>query len=285
MAKIHSIKRRMKSVQSIRQITSAMEMVAASKLSRAQGVTAASRLYVFSAREALSYIKTVVPGGHPFFVQNTNPAALYIVFTSDRGLAGAYTANVMKKMLASTTHEPNAKIIIIGKRGAQLLARQKHAFEIVGLYPAWQHPTVLDISPISQTAMRLFTAGEIGRVVLVYTDFHSISRQETVSRVVLPVPDFDTTNAGILRSEGVSLEPSASKLLEYIVPRFIDAQIYQASMEASTSEHASRMMAMNSASENANDIIDSLTLEYNSARQAGVTNELAEIAAGSQAIL
>lgn len=276
----------MKSVTNIRQITGAMEMVAASKLARAQESTATSRLYASSAREALSRLRMLVPQEHPFFVPNTASSALYIVFTSDRGLAGAYTANVLKEMVRAIGAQDTAKLIIIGKRGGQLLSRLHHEFDVLGIYPSWQHhPTLEEISPIARTATKLFQEGKVGRVVLVYTNFHSISRQETTSRVILPVPAHEVVDGGMREDDTVSLEPSAHELVEYIVPRFVEVQIYQASLEASASEHASRMVAMHNASDNADDVIDSLTLEYNSARQAGVTSELAEISAGAQAIL
>ncbi len=276
----------MKSVTNIRQITGAMEMVAASKLARAQQATVMSRLYSSSAREALSRLRRLVPDEHSFFMPSENTSALYIVFTSDRGLAGAYTTNVLKQMIRTVGKDTDAKLIIIGKRGGQLLARLHHEFDVLGIYPSWQHhPTLAEISPIARTATNLFKEGSVGRIVLVYTDFHSISKQETVSKTILPVPEHEVTDAGSSDDDVASIEPSDSELLEYIVPRFVEVQIYQASLEASASEHASRMVAMHNASDNANDLIDSLTLEYNSARQAGVTSELAEISAGAQAIL
>lgn len=263
-----------------------MEMVAASKLQRAQHATLSSRLYASSAREALSRLKATSAAEHPFFASGDGRPSLYIVFTSDQGLAGAYTANVLKEMIRALQGSSHAKVIMIGKRGAQLLSRVSHTFEIVGVYPAFQHhPTLADISPLAQTAMQLFHDGTIGHVVVVYTDFQSISRQVATHRAILPIPAQEILDSGIHGDDEVNLEPSAQELVDYIVPRFVEVQIYQASMEAAASEHASRMLAMHAASDNAGEIIDSLTLEYNSARQAGVTQELAEIAAGASAIL
>ena len=276
----------MKSVTNIRQITSAMEMVAASKLQKAQDATFASRLYASSAREVLTRLKMISSVGHPFFAPINDAPILYIVFTSDRGLAGAYTAKVMKELVRSARNTEHAKIIMIGKRGAQLLSRLQHSFDVIGVYPSWQrHPTLADISPIAQTAMQLFRDSTIGQVVLVYTDFHSMSHQEAISKPILPISEREVSDAAIIGDEQVRMEPSAEELLEHVLPRFIEVQIYQASLEAAASEHMSRMTSMHAASDNASDIIDSLTLEYNSARQAGITQELAEIAAGAQAIL
>lgn len=270
----------MKSVTNIRQITSAMEMVAASKLQKAQDATNASRIYASSAREVLSRLKMVSGVEHRFFTSGDNQQPLFIVFTSDRGLAGAYAANVLKELFRAVGTTQRAKVIMIGKRGTQLLSRVAHSFEIVGVYPSWQHhPTIADISPIAKTAMKLFYDSVIDHVVLVYTDFHSVSRQKPVSKVILPIPAQEYVD------EQVKIEPSAKEVVEYVVPRFIEVQIYQASLEAAASEHAARMISMHAATDNANDLIDSLTLEYNSARQAGITQELAEIAAGAQAIL
>lgn len=263
-----------------------MEMVAASKLQKAQDATSASRIYASSAREVLTRLKIISPGMHPFFDSEDNGASLYIAFTSDRGLAGSYTTKVLQQLFRTVDMGSDTKIIMVGKRGTQLLSRITHGFDIIGVYPSWQHhPTLADISPIAQTAMRLFHDGTIHRVVLVYTHFHSISRLEPVSKIILPIPAPEIVDDALGAFAYTSLEPSPQELLEYVVPRFIEVQIYQASLEAAASEHASRMMSMHAASDNASDLIDSLTLEYNSARQAGITAELAEIAAGAQAIL
>lgn len=256
-----------------------MEMVAASKLQKAQDATFASRIYASSAREVLCQLKLMSKAEHVFFNAGKNTSSLYIVFTSDRGLAGAYSAKVLKELFRAVGSATDAKIIMIGKRGMQLLARLRHGFEILGAYPS------ADISPIAQTAMKLFIEGAIGQVVIVYTDFESISRQRTTSRSILPIPAEEIFDSGIQKGNDVLIEPSAQVLVDYIVPRFVAVQLYQANLEAAASEHASRMFAMHTASDNASDIIDSLTLEYNSARQAGITAQLAEIAAGAQAVL
>lgn len=284
MANVHSIKRRMKSVTNIRQITSAMEMVAASKLQKAQDATFASRTYAISAREALVRLTRYTGVTHPLFIQRPELPTLYVVYTSDRGLAGAYTAHVLQELVHDITATSNAKVIMIGKRGAQLFARIGVHAEVLGVYPGWQHyPALSDIAPIARLVMKQFREGAIGRAVLIYTDFESITRQRVRSHVVLPVKAYED----IQREEDirVTIEPSPRELADYIVPRFIEVQLYQAALEAAASEHASRMTSMHAASDNAKDVIDSLTLEYNAARQAGITAELAEIAAGAQAVL
>lgn len=289
MSSVQHIRRRIKSVKNISQITKAMEMVAASKLRRAQEATFASRTYAISAREALASIKAVAGQvTHPMLSEATGDGQLVVVFTSDRGLAGAYNANIIKALTGILTRYAGGqvKLIVIGEKGAQFVRRLKANIKIVGVYTNWPHRPALDnVSPIAKTAMDLFARGEVSRVTVLYTDFVSLGSQKVVARDILPVPHRDTLEVAFDSHEMVVIEPSAQGLVDYIVPRFIAVQLYQASLEAAASEQAARMVAMKNASDNAGDLILDLTLEYNGARQAAVTQELAEISAGAQAIL
>jgi len=298
MSKVHAIRRQIKSVKNINQITSAMEMVAASKLRRAQEATLRSRLYATAARELLSQLRTSAsPAAHPLFGLSGRPAGgpktsgrrLIILFTSDRGLAGAYNSNVLRALLPLLP----AKLLVIGQRGAQFVSRlPADSASVLGVYPNWSHElAATELRPVVQTALTLYQAGEVDEVSVVFTEYISSIKQVVTRRVLLPIdPAFAKAPAGEARFKGEEageeglFEPSPQAVLEYVVPRFLEVQVYQAHLEALASEHSMRMVAMKNASDNASDLTDDLTLVYNGARQAAITQELAEITAGAEAI-
>lgn len=293
MARIQHIRSRIKSVKNIRQITKAMEMVSASKLRRAQEATLRSRTYAIATREALARLRLLLPDTHhPLFARRPVHQQLLILFTSDRGLAGSYNANVLKacaKVVAETTDSVRTQIIVVGTKGAQFVGRLNDSkLTVVGSYTNWPaQPTSQDIRPIATTAIQGFTEGTIDSVHLIYTNFVSLLRQTVTVRQLLPIdpqtvlPSQEATKP--LMTD-IGIEPSALVLTDYVVPRIVEMQIYQASLEAAASEQAMRMMAMRSASDNASDVMGALTLMYNGVRQAAITQELAEISAGTQAL-
>jgi F-type H+-transporting ATPase subunit gamma len=286
MSSVQHIRRRIKSVKNINQITKAMEMVAASKLRRAQEATLASRVYAIAARQALARIRAVAGEmSHPLFGQAEQSGHLAIMFTSDRGLAGAYNTNVLKGLAKLLQEQEHTHLIVIGEKGAQFVRRLKASIELVGVYTNWPHrPRLDDVTPLASTAMDLFTSGKVSRVTALYTDFVSLASQKVVAREILPVSGAEI-DAVLQNADVYEVEPDPASMVSYIVPRFISVQLYQAALEAAASEQAARMMAMKNASDNAKDLIEDLTLEYNGARQAAVTQELAEISAGAQAVL
>jgi len=290
MAKTQAIRRRIKSVKNIHQITKTMEMVAASKLHRAQEAALQSRIYAFSAREALTRLKKIVPDYlHPLFAQREIQNQLIIVFTSDRGLAGAYNGNIFRKLIGILAAEPSTKTktIIIGQKGGQFVSKIKDSIELIGLYPNWpSDPTTADLQPIVSTAINLYTNGTVDRVSVLFTDYVSTIRQTATLRDILPVnPEIlEPTKLQMNINEDTVFEPSPEEVLSFILPRLIEMQIYQANLEAIASEQAMRMMAMKSASDSASDIMDDLSLAYNGIRQAAITQELSEITSGAEAI-
>ncbi len=287
MASLQAIKRRIKSVQNTRQITKAMEMVAASKMRRAQEATLRSRLYaqrIAEINERLAGKVTV--DKNPLFAVRPIANRLFIVFTSDQGLAGAYNANLTKELLNQIEAEQEAgrtpRLIVIGRKGAQFVARLENV-ELIGVYENWPaNPTTADIMPIVAQAKAGFTEGAYDEVVVLYTEFFSMIKQVVQSSKLLPLAQ------EVAKSEEVkdeqSFEPSPQAVLDAIVPRLIEARLMQSAYEASASEQSMRMMAMKNASDNASDLIDDFTLAYNGARQAGITQELAEISAGAAAV-
>lgn len=298
MAKVQTIRRRIKSVRNINQITKAMEMVAASKLRRTQDRTLRSRLYASAAREALGYLRALVQDPDHnldlFARRQETKSRLLIIFSSDRGLAGAYNSNLFRALVEQLkTNElkpqPAAiKLIVIGNKGAQFAARLKSRADIVGVYTNWPiEPSSADLSPIVKTALDLYRTGSVDSVSVLFTDFISTIRQSVTIRELLPInPKAFLSESKLAAAErqAVLFEPSPADVLSYIVPRFIATQIYQANLEALASEQAMRMLAMKSASDNARDLISDLTLTYNGARQSAITQELAEISAGTAAI-
>ncbi|HSX25367.1 MAG TPA: ATP synthase F1 subunit gamma [Candidatus Andersenbacteria bacterium] len=289
MANVQIIRRRIKSVKNINQITKAMEMVAASKLKKVQDAATRSRIYAAACRDALSSIRHATSfQEHAFFQERPVRHELIIMLSSDRGLAGAYNSNILKELIR-VIEENNAhgisehSLIAIGKRGAQFISRIKGVVDMKGVYTGWQaHPDFEDVRPIIATVVNLFLEQKIDRVRLLYTNFISISRQRVVTHQLLPVAA-NVAQEQARISDSI-VEPSIETVLEYVLPRFLEVQLYQAALEASASEQAMRMIAMKNASDNAKDLRQDLSLLFNRARQASITQEIAEIISGVQAV-
>lgn len=289
MAKTQIIRRRISSVKNINQITKAMEMVAASKLRRAQQAALSSRAYSFSALEALQSIRhAALLLSHPLLQPREIKAELLIIFTSDRGLAGAYNSNVLKALVQELQQESAIKqyLIVVGQRGAQFVSRLKGNVEVVGVYVPWPvQPSLHDIRPIVSSAVKLFLEHKVDRVRFLFTNFISLATQKVTMQQLLPVVPADSLekNIGTIEDD-ILIEPSAQALTDYVLPRFLEVQLYQAALEASASEQSMRMVAMKNASDNAKDLTDDLTALFNGVRQGAITQELAEISAGAAAV-
>lgn len=298
MASLREIRQRIRSVKNIAQITRAMQMVAASKMRRAQEQALASRPYAAKTWEILTHLAAQrgnVEQLHPLLAsreQVKNVAVILI--TSDKGLAGAYNGNIIRaaiRFMRSNNRE-NASLITVGRKGRDFMVRfgRKVIAEFTDL-PS--RPTSLDISPITRLAVDGFLEGEFDEVYLAYTDFINTLTQEPTIRLLLPI------RPGALESKVLSeylgkettmataeylYEPNPATLLDTILPRFTELQIYQAFLEARASEESARMVAMRNATENANDLIGDLTLVYNKARQDAITKEMLDIAGGAEAL-
>lgn len=288
MAQTQLIKRRIRSVSNTRQITKAMELVAASKMRRAQEATTRSRDYTTNARDILGKLSQLTDAKkQPLFKKRPIKNQLLVVITSDRGLAGAYNSNVLRMLTSTLSQAENVgtKATVIGSKGSRFVSRLEN-IELVGAYTDWPtEPTSGDVRPISETAIKSFLDGSVDSVQFIYTKFFSTIRQEVTVEQLLPVlPVKVEENADSKILEDAIFEPSPQAVLDAIVPRLLEAQALQVVLEAAASEQSMRMMAMKNATDNANELIDDLTLEYNSARQAGITQELAEISAGAEAI-
>jgi len=287
VASTQLLKGRIRSVKSTRQITKAMQLVAASKMRRAQEATKASAPYTQAARELLAALSTRTSvQHHPLFEQRTVKARLMIVIASDKGLAGAYNSNIGKVYINELKADDKASIknftITVGRKASQLAARLKDT-EVVGAYEELpDKPDGSELRSILDSARTRFEEGEVDAVDIIYTDFINSVTQEAKVMRILPA-GFDSTPQPSVVTD-VLYEPSTSEVLDGVAYRLVSAQIFQALLDARASEHSMRMIAMKNASDNASDLIDDLTLEMNKARQSAITQELAEISGGVEAL-
>lgn len=287
MPSTRQLKSRIRSVKSNKQITKAMELVAASKLRKAQDAARASTAYALAARELLTQLGRLSDVQQfAFFKQRDIKSRLVILITSDRGLAGAYNANVIKQFVRVLHNDEKAGIktyvICIGRRGAQFAARVK-GIEVVGVYPAMPDViTANDFRPILVAAVDRFIDERVDSVEIIATRFVNSFTQTAETTPLLPAV-FEATEV----SEDILLarfEPSIGIVLEGATVRLLESQLYQALLDAKASEHSMRRVAMKSATDNASELVDDLTLEMNKVRQAAITQELAEISSGAEAM-
>ncbi len=287
MAQTRTLKTRIKAVRSTRQITKAMELVAASKMRRAQEAAIKSRDFRNLALEILNRLGQLTNvSQHPLYKQRPLKTRMHIVITSDRGLAGAYNTNVLRQLTAELIQDKQngvtSKIIVVGKQGFKFASRLNNV-EIVAAYQDFaSSPTANDLRPILNTIIDAFTDRQIDAADVLFTDYISSIVQTAKSQRLLPA-GFEQVNTPTNLDDAL-FEPSVQEVLDNITIRLIEAQLNQAFAEASASEHSMRMMAMKNATDNANDLIDDLTLAFNTARQAAITQELAEITGGAEAI-
>ncbi|MGB8644122.1 MAG: ATP synthase F1 subunit gamma [Anaerolineae bacterium] len=286
MPTIRQIRQRIKSVKNISQVTRAMQMISASKMRRAQNAVTASRSYSEKAREVLTYVATE-PGRskhlHPLLEERTQVSSIAIVlFTADRGLAGAYNMNIIRKTVDFCKQQTApVKFITVGRRGRDLMRRMGYTV-VADFSGMGDRPQMSQISALARGTMDEFLEHRVDQIYLAYTDFVNVLRQIPTVKQVLPIPEAQRKREG---PEAVYLyEPAAEQILAQVLPRFVQVQIYQALLESIASEHAARMVAMRNATDNANDLIESLTLLRNKVRQTAITKEMLDIAGGAEAL-
>ncbi len=286
MPTIRQIRGRIKSVKNISQVTRAMQMISASKMRRAQNATLASRSYSEKAREVLTYVATEPGRGknlHPLLEERPNVDCIVIVlFTADRGLAGAYNMNVIRKTVDFVKQQTaSVKFITVGRRGRDLVRRMGYTV-VADFSGMGDRPQIGQVSALARGVMDEFLEHRCDQVFVAYTDFVNVLRQVPTIKQVLPIPEAERKREG---PEAVYLyEPAAEVILGQVLPRFVQVQIYQALLEAIASEHAARMVAMRNATDNANELIESLTLLRNKVRQTAITKEMLDIAGGAEAL-
>ena len=287
MASTIALKQRIRSVKGTRQITKAMQLVSASKMRRAQDQAFKSRAYRDVAYELLSRLNTVKEvAREPLFRVRPVKSRLYIVITSNSGLAGAYNANTLKLLFKGVKADQEAgiqsRVIAIGSKGAQFVRRLSEV-ELMAVYSALgDHPSANDIRPVLNTMIDEYKNELADDVQIIYTNFKSNLIQEAQTIQLLPAK----TDGIVEQADNIvmNFEPDVETVIEQVTTRLIEAQVWQAVLESLASEHSMRMLAMKNATDNAKDLIDDYTLELNTARQASITQELAEITGGAEAL-
>jgi F-type H+-transporting ATPase subunit gamma len=277
------IRRRIGSVKNIRQITRAMQFVAASKLKRAQDATLASRPYGHSIDEVIADLAAVLgEEGHPLLrTPESGAPRTVVLFTTDRGLAGALNSNLIRFALKELEAAgAGSTIITIGKKGRDALARG--GYEISAAFPGYgDKPTFGDVTALVSLLVGDFLAGRSAGVTLIHPAFISTLTQRPEAVQLLPIKA-STDTAGIPGNQFL-FEPDPAAVLEALLPRYVATRIFQGVLETTACEQSSRMVAMKNATENAGDLISDLTLTYNKVRQSNITREMIEIASGASA--
>lgn len=284
MASTRDIRRRIKSVKNTRQITKAMELVAASKMKKAQQAALAGRAYTQLLSDMLARLAPRVSElKHPFLDQREVKTRGILLVTTDKGLCGPLNANLFKLV---TEIKTPAKFFAIGKKGAQFLARTKR--DLVADFAVQDRVPFSEVKVVVQLMVEKYLAGEIDTVEVIYPRFKNTLVQEPLVRPVLPLSslaDFIASaraDAGTVSApddRDMLFEPGASEVLEALIPFYVNRHVYQLVLSAKASEHSARMVAMKTAKDNATKLVGELSLEYNKARQAAITQEILELAA------
>lgn len=287
MASQRQLKTRIRSVKNTKQITKAMQMVAASKMRRAQDSTKASYPYASAANEILAYLASQgETRDHKWFLERPVKKRLLIVIASDRGLAGAYDSNVLKKYISLLQEDDKANIknitLTVGRKASHFATRIRDS-EVLGTYEDMpDYPEGAEFHTILNTAKDMFEKAEVDAVDVIYTRFVTSMTQVADTIRLFPAGFTDTEVSESVRAS--LFEPSSEEVLNDVAYRLIGSRLFQALLDARASEYSMRMIAMKNATDNASNLIDDLTLEMNKARQAAITQELSEISAGVEAM-
>jgi len=292
MASLLDMRRRIKSVKNTQQITKAMKMVAAAKLKRAQDRVTASRPYAVKMTDVLSGLSAKVADefSHPLLDARGDEKYLIVLVSADKGLAGAFNANVIKATQAflNENQGKTAEMIPVGRKGRDFFKRRNVVFteEYIGLTGSGQVKHE-DAVAIANNVIKTFTEDtSIDKVFLVFTEFKTVLSQKPVIEQLLPIPRAvadEAADAASAQAEYIYEQP-ASEIFGRLLPKQVETQIYRGMLESVASEQGSRMTAMDSASKNAGELIDTLTLNMNRIRQAAITKEIIEVVSGAAAL-
>jgi F-type H+-transporting ATPase subunit gamma len=282
VASQRDIRRRIGAVRNIKQITRAMQFVAASKLRRAQEATLASRPYAEKLDEVLADLAAVLSAeDHPLLAEREGGKRLIVLITTDRGLAGPLNTNTIRFAAREITGHPgDLTVVTVGRKGRDAMRRAGVPME-AHFAGFGDRPAFADVIPLARLITDDFLAGSIGRVDIIYSRFVTTLTQRPENYQLLPIQPSEDTS-GIPGNQFI-FEPSAAAVLQQLLPRYVATRLFQAVLESKASEESSRMVAMKNATENAEELIEDLTLSYNKVRQSNITREMIEIASGANA--
>lgn len=288
MATLRDIQRRIKSVQSTQKITKAMKLVAASKFRRAQERILEARPYAKKMNELLgSLVERAGDITHPLLARRDTGRKRLVIVTADKGLCGAFNSNILRESLRFLrgADEASVTLVVVGKKARDFYRRRQFAIksELLGF---WDRLAYSHAQEIANGVMRDYLAEEVDEVQLMYNEFRSVAVQRPVRQQLLPIQadaeSDDKDDAG--PSEEYIYEPGPESILASLLPRHVTTQVYRALMESAAGEYGARMTAMESASKNAREMINVLTIQYNKARQERITKELLDIVGGAEAL-
>jgi F-type H+-transporting ATPase subunit gamma len=290
MANTQDIRRRIKSIRNTAQITKAMQMVAASKMRKAQQHALAGRPYSELMNKVLVSLKSRTnPLYHPLLQVRPVRKELVLVISTDKGLAGALNTNLMRE--AATFDAAKTVYVVAGRKARQFITRTRR--ELLADFELKDAPTILETKAISKFCVEKFLSGEVDKVTILYTHFVNTINQRPIAQTLLPISPFvfNASTEGTAPNDAAVdpmleyiFEPSPEAVLDFMLPYYVQYQVFQMILDARASEHSARMVAMKNATDNANQFIKDLTLEYNKMRQASITTELLEIATAQMAV-
>ncbi|HET6245721.1 MAG: ATP synthase F1 subunit gamma [Bacteroidetes bacterium] len=293
MANLKEVRSRITSVSSTQQITSAMKMVSAAKLRRAQDAITQMRPYASKLKEILENLSSTLESSadNPYSKQRTVKNVLIVVVTSNRGLCGAFNANVVKqasKLASETYANSNVSVLCVGKKATDYFKKSK--YNIIGsdmprrLHELFDDLSFANVFPIAEVIMELFVKGEFDRIELVYNQFKNAAIQVLTTEQFLPIKPLEVSASGSSFTSEYIFEPNKESIVSELIPKSLKIQFYKALLDSHAAEHGARMTAMHKATDNAGELLKSLRLTYNKARQAAITNEILEIVGGAEAL-
>jgi F-type H+-transporting ATPase subunit gamma len=289
MATLRDIRRRIRSVESTQKITRAMKLVAAAKLRRAQERILSARPYASKMAELLGNLVDASGAGdgvaHPLLAQREGPRRQIVIITADRGLAGAFNSNILRRAL-EFIRESNTKevtLVAVGRKARDFYRRRQWAIDrdMVGF---WDRLAFAHASELADYFMQRYLDDQVDEVHLVYNEFRSVAVQRPVRQQLLPIPRGEGEGHGAETGVDYIYEPSPEAILGDLLPRHVRMQVYRALMESLAGEYGARMTAMEAATKNAKEMIGVLTIQYNKARQEKITKELLDIVGGAEAL-
>src|SRR5262245_34240494 len=284
MPTLRDIQRRIRSVQSTQKITRAMKLVAAAKLRRAQERILAARPYAGKMKELLGNLVAGADGAiHPLLEQREGPRRQVVIVTADKGLAGAFNSNVLRRSLefirSSNTQE--VTLVVVGRKARDFYRRRQWSIkrDMLGF---WDRLAYGHAQELADYFMQQYLAGDVDEVHLIYNEFRSVALQRPVRDQLLPIPP--EPGAGDTTAVDYLYEPSPQAILSHLLPRHVRMQVFRALMESLAGEYGAHMTAMEAATKNAKEMIEVLTIQYNKARQEKITKELLDIVGGAEAL-